>query len=569
MMLARMSDVVAMLHPDSQLAKFDISDAFLALPVREDQCELLGFRHPTSGEYYVYRYLAFGVSVSPYLFMCVMKEMQRVLASHGVSPAEPYLDDWLLSRQDKADLTDQMQKFRAIMGPTGVGFRLSEAKTEGPTRSLVYLGIGLDTERRIIYLTDRKRDKAIRLISEVLALPRNASTGSAVWSLQRTQSVAGFLLHIAQVVVGGSSFLGNAWLDIGRAQVEAGWAARSGHASRARGSAPTVELRAETLADFEWWLQAVQANPVRQLFIADSGRLCLWDKRAVPDPWRPPAFCIVLTMDASSVGWGFWFVTAEGVLKRHAGLWTEEQSHNSSNWRELKTVPKSLAKAAKVLELAGRPVLIRSDNAVTVAYVNKGHGRSGALMSLVHELRSLQFRFQTEVTAVHVAGDRNDDADFLSRAGTGLYCQRRLVSSLIKGLECTLRALVGGVALVGVEHAREAVVVVDSDAAFEREHWGRASEGEGWVLWCPGPHQVARTIKHIWSRMHRETHVLLVPYSPHANWWRMIDRTSLVQRWDANTRLFANSPSLTLDNVETGALTLPRKISVPWVAVRF
>jgi hypothetical protein len=44
------------------VSKFDIADAILVWPIFARDCEVQGFRHPTTGEYYRYRFMPFGLA---------------------------------------------------------------------------------------------------------------------------------------------------------------------------------------------------------------------------------------------------------------------------------------------------------------------------------------------------------------------------------------------------------------------------------------------------------------------------------------------------------------------------
>ena len=59
MLLPRMiigfRDAIRLLRLADSMFKLDLSDEFFHLPVRADQCPLLGFRHPISQRYYAYR----------------------------------------------------------------------------------------------------------------------------------------------------------------------------------------------------------------------------------------------------------------------------------------------------------------------------------------------------------------------------------------------------------------------------------------------------------------------------------------------------------------------------------
>lgn len=552
MKLPTLSTILARATPNCYQAKHDLADAFLSIPVRPEHCDVLGIRHPVTGDFYRYRFLCFGLTCAPFIFQSFMEATREVLTARGVSPCIPYVDDWWLCAKDELSCKQQNAMFEEVIDL--IGFRRALHKRVGPAQRIDWCGLDVCTSTRTVGLTSKKWAKARSLLDE--ALTHVEASGTLSVTLKFGHSLSGYLTHVAFVVLGGTTCLRNLWTEIGATQVQLSWA----KVAKRQANDTVVVLSSNVVADLRWWRNALDKEPRRPLYVLD-GKLVLWSSAVVPNPLAPPAFCRVITMDASSVGWGFWYGNG-----RWSGLWTEAQSHCSSNWRELKTMSIALHKVHKIDSLANCAVLGVSDNTATVAYTNKGQGRSESLMSLVREIRNFQIRIGAEVVAVHLPGKRNELADTLSRAGTTLYYERAVKNTVVSAIETRLHKRVTHVAVTTLEHIGSRTVIA-GESAYQFDQWPRRDAGA--VLWCPSPHQVVQTIKFVVARPLTELHVLLLPEVPDATWWPLLSRSKRVMKWDANSQLFSNAPSLTLPGVTGGFLRLPMRVSVPWVAVVF
>ncbi|XP_069588445.1 uncharacterized protein [Ranitomeya imitator] len=76
----------------------------------------------------------------------------------------------------------------------------------------------------------------------------------------------------------------------------------------------------------------------------------------------------------------------------------------------------SISQKCLLPQLRGKDVRILSDNTTTVAYLNRQGGtRSETLMSSATEILNLAESHLTSLTALHIRGENNQQADFLSR----------------------------------------------------------------------------------------------------------------------------------------------------------
>ena len=143
------------------LAKIDVASAFRIIPVHPDDRHLLGMLW--KGQAYIDKQLPFGLRSAPMLFNGYADALEWILREHGVSRVIHYLDDFLVvgsahSTQCAGFLSTMLQVCDDL------GIPLASDKIEGPTSSLSFLGIRLDSVTMEARLPE---DKLARLCSEL------------------------------------------------------------------------------------------------------------------------------------------------------------------------------------------------------------------------------------------------------------------------------------------------------------------------------------------------------------------------------------------------------------------
>ena len=74
-------------------------------------------------------------------------------------------------------------------------------------------------------------------------------------------------------------------------------------------------------------------------------------------------------------------------------------------------------------DLAGKSIVLRSDNMATVIFINKMLADLPAAMTLLRHLTKTCLHFQIYLKSRHIEGDRNVDCDLLSRGQLHQYLQ--------------------------------------------------------------------------------------------------------------------------------------------------
>lgn len=384
--LPDMESIVRTLYDGSFMMKSDLASGFLQLPINADEQTYLGFTHPIEGTYCVMQRLPFGLASAPFLFMTFTKTIERAVEKILGVQTRVYIDDWFFAGRDAAKLQDEFTSFVRLLDYLGV--KLQHSKTEGPTRDISYLGLGIHTERHLIYLPEDKRIKYLKGLTDLLQDER-----STMASLAKT---AGQLVHISAIHKAGAGHIQPLWNIIYKDRTQ--W-------TRNQLARETLTLDDDLTACLKWWKQVLQSTQItRKIWVADDRRLFIWGSyTAAIDTYQAITICT----DASDLGWG-----ASTGISTVSGLWTPAQQENSINWRELKSVLLAIRQWGF---LRNAPLLVLTDNVTTVAAIRLRASRAPPLQGLVDELTYLEDSRGIETIAIHIPGKLNDLPDRLSR----------------------------------------------------------------------------------------------------------------------------------------------------------
>ena len=152
-----------------------------------------------------------------------------------------------------------------------------------------------------------------------------------------------------------------------------------------------IPLTKEATSELKWW-SSEKLNHINRMAL------------------NPPAIDMIVSTDASKKGWGASFLD-----QRTGGQWKKEESRAHINVLELKAA--YLAIQAFVKEtMRPRHIQVLMDNTTAVSYINKRGGtHSPTLASLALEIWNFCISRRIWITARHVPGVTNIEADFASR----------------------------------------------------------------------------------------------------------------------------------------------------------
>ncbi len=306
--------------------------------------------------------------VCPKIFTAVADSLAWALFCEGVSPLIHYLDDFLFFGSPTSISAARARHVtESLFSQANVP--IAHHKTEGPTTSLTFLGIEIDTVRLQLSLPGEK----VRRLRELL----RKWTHKRACTRRELESLVGHLCHAATVIRPGRIFLRHLFSLL----------------SRVSNPSHFIRLNTEARTDIAWWQCLLQQ----------------WNGRSFFPPPDIPS-CHVFSDASGSFGCGAicgessaWFQLS----------WPDAWAAVGIAAKEL--VPIVVAAALWGAQWAGRHICFHSDNDAVVSIIQR---RSAKHLLITHLLRCLFFYasvHQFHFSALHIPGTENVLADAISR----------------------------------------------------------------------------------------------------------------------------------------------------------
>lgn len=356
----------------AMLAKVDIKSAYRVVPIHPEDRWLLGM--VWEGALYVDSTLPFGLRSAPKLFTALADAVEWILKQEGVEGVMHYLDDFLIIGPPHSPVCQQhlsilLRTFQRL------GLPVAEEKLEGPTMSLPFLGIEIDSDAMIVRLPPPK-------LRELQSLIRAWKRKKAC-RVKELQSLVGKLQHAAKVVKPGRTFLRRMFELLARGS-------RDHHFLR---------LNQEFKSDLAWW----------DTFLEGWNGIGMFDQLVCRSPtWH------VFTDASGRVGCGALWLDQWIQYK-----WQDNYAGQAISQKELLAVVLACAVWGK--EWEDQVILIHCDNEAAVQVVNSGYSKDPQMMHLLRCLFFLKAQFHLEARAEHIPGEENTMADALSRDNMSLF----------------------------------------------------------------------------------------------------------------------------------------------------
>ena len=365
-----LDDAVDLMNQGAYMAKVDLQSAYRSVRTRSSNWPACGLKWQFSEDdhftYMVDTALPFGSRHAPGIFHRLTQAVRRFMIKLGFEGLVVYLDDFLIIErsQDRCQLA--LQTLICLLRE--LGFSISWKKVEGPTQSLVFLGVRIDSVQGCMELPSDK-------LSEFKALIL-ATLGQKRISLKQLQHLAGKLNWASSVVRGGRIYLRRI-LDLMRPL------ARSHHKALV-----PLSMRLDLL----WW---------KDYLTVFNGKswLCGFKR------W------VNVYVDACGKAAGM--VWGRDWLYCNWALDMPELDSQHINVKE--TVAIGLAVRRWAPLWSGCSVMIHSDNVTALCALNKGSSRSPVAMKFVREIFWLSAVFNFKIRGAHVPGVMNRAADAVSR----------------------------------------------------------------------------------------------------------------------------------------------------------
>jgi hypothetical protein len=222
------TDLLNKLGRGSLMCKLDIKHAYRLLPVRPDQWFHLCYHW--EGNYYVDLVLPFGLRSSGSIFNQFAKLIRWIIQQHyNISDIINYSDDFFAVLSKHMSIAQQ-QLHTIISAFHDLGIPLAEEKIEGPSTSIIYLGITINSADMTIEITDERYHDTMTILNN--------------WNHRRTctkrqlKSLIGKLGFISKVVRPGRMF--------SRRLIDLSTTVQRLHHH--------ITLNKEARADIKWWL---------------------------------------------------------------------------------------------------------------------------------------------------------------------------------------------------------------------------------------------------------------------------------------------------------------------------
>lgn len=363
--LEDMKTALRLMHKNCFMSVMDLQDAYLMVPVANEHRKFLRFCF--RGNLFEFTSMPFGLCTAPITFTKLLKPVVQKLRSQGIILVI-YLDDILIIAKTEKQCERHAFVVRCLL--ESLGFLISENKSQlKPVQRCTFLGFIIDSNSFQLELTDKKR---ISIFSMITKFVENKSC-----KIDELARLIGNLIAACPAIKYG-------WLYTKRLEREKFLALRGANNNfKARITVSNV-----VQSDLEWWAEKIKhsCNPIREL------------------KFRSEIFT-----DASLTGWGA-FCKGEKTY----GLWTADERKLHINALELKAAHLGLKCFAK--QDHGREILLRMDNTVAIAYVNRMGGiQYPHLTQLAREIWTWCEKRDLWIYASYIPSKENKEADEGSR----------------------------------------------------------------------------------------------------------------------------------------------------------
>jgi len=358
-------DLSDILEPEDWLLSYNLTSGYYHCPLRQSSKTYFGIFW--DGTWYQYNCLPFGLSVAPYVFSKIMRELVIKWRGEGIATLA-YLDDFLYGFRS----VEEALRFRTRLELDffRAGLRLNWEKSQRtPVQLLRHLGFMVDTAKGLFLVPTDRWEKLQKEIAFLLSRPRVQA--------RRVSSCVGQIISMG-LSMGPVTQL------------------YTRHLYAAINSAPTLN----------YWVSLPEEAASELLFWSGLGS----DSFTSPIWPTTAGTSIRLACDASAFGWGALTLSGQPAVA-HEFFSAEEQAE-SSTYRELLGVYRCLLS----LEHRCRDSLVvfQVDNLNLLSIVNRG-SRKLPLNELARDLFWFCLRSRIQLRVEWVPREENQAADDISK----------------------------------------------------------------------------------------------------------------------------------------------------------
>ena len=246
--------------------------------------------------------------------------------------------------------------------------------------------------------------------------------------------------------------------------------------------------------------------------------------------------------DASGTGFGSSLFSSKGIRIR-VGVWgKDDDSEESSNWKEFTNSVEALETEGKDGQLDGSLVFLNTDNSTVERVLYKGNSKSSKLHGLVMRVKQLEFTHNCKILVSHVSGLRmqHQGTDGLSR---GTHSDHILSSKdIIENIPFDKSALDRSPLLLEwiktwAGNDLESLSPEEwftrghdlVDGFYDKQGFWRFKERKGTFLWSPPPAAADVLLEELRkARIKRQqsTHIFICPRLLTSEWLKQLHKVS-------------------------------------------
>ena len=353
--------------PGCFLAKTDIQNAFRIIPINPADYHLLGIKW--RNRYYYDRAMPMGCSSSCRTFETFSTAVEWIAREKlSIDKLLHLLDDFLTIASTYSVCKAHLDMFISLCNFLGIP--IAPDKTFGPSTTLTFAGIELDSLRCEARLPRDKIAKCVQFIANFLSRKKV--------TLRELQSLLGLLNFACAVVTPGRAFL-RRLIDLTRGISHPHF---------------FIRLTRNVKNDLRVWQEFLCSFNGKSLFLDDH--------------WSNNHKLNLFTDASGSIGFGAIFGSDWCY-----GKWPDE-------WRRyniaiLEFYPIVLSLCLWGHNMRNQCILFLTDNEALVSVINKQTSKDSDLMTFVRKLVLVCLQNNILFRAKHIAGCRNTLADSLSR----------------------------------------------------------------------------------------------------------------------------------------------------------
>ena len=379
--LQAVKEAVLASSPGCWYGKMDLSSCFLSFPLADTSADKMHFA--LDGKLHKFTSVPFGLTSAPRIISALLDVVSSVMMDCGINHIR-YLDDFLYIGSSKQEVERSMIKAAALLRMFGLCNNLE--KLEGPSQSIEFLGIMLDSRSESVYLPEEKIAAMKESLSATLSMRAPGS--------KHLRSLLGTMSHLSSVLPAARPFM--------RSLVD--------HVYRRKVSRGQRRLSRILREDLKFWASALDGWNGTQK----------WCSKEEP---------VVVAMDASCSGFGWVVESAPASVRDRlprgmrpgdavVGVWSDElrelQAESKEiGWGEMYSPAMVVQRMGKALK--GAHIVFVLDNSGDTAILNRRKTKNERIANLLRFICRQSLELGFTFTAVHRPGAVNCLPDVLSR----------------------------------------------------------------------------------------------------------------------------------------------------------